>query len=214
MPPKKPPKEGREPLERDRGGNLFVDIPGGPGENKVRISVRRSWYSPPYDDDGEVDLERAAEELSAEVTGGTLVIRRYLENGDLGYATELPLDSEDELEQVLLAMRTLYAESLQYDNATRLAGLEACAAAIVRNEQRAELAKERRQDMERRMMRRRGRPLLGFAWFRRDDRRAEPERRVGLDRRTAQGRISNPHQQSAARQRRSSGGSTLAGGSP
>jgi hypothetical protein len=214
MPSKKPPREGLEPLERDRGGNLFVDIPGGPGENKVRISVQRSWYSPPYDDAGEVDLERAAEELSTEVTGGTLVIRRYLENGDLGYATELPVDSENDLEQMLLAMRTLYVENLRYDNATRLAGLEACTAAIVRNQQRAELAKERRQDRERRMQRRRGRQLLGGAWFRKDERRADPERRVGFDRRTAQGRISNPHQQSAARQRRSSGGSTLAGGSP
>ena len=180
-------------LERDRVGDLFADIPGKDGENTVRISFRRTWYSPPFSAEGEVDFERAAEELSSEVTGGTLVVRRYLENGDVGFATEIPVASEEELEHILLAMRTVYVESLQHDNAIRMAGLESCVAAISRKKQRAQLANERRQERERRLLRRRGRQLLGRTWFRRNDRRTETERRIIADRRSTQGRISSPH---------------------
>lgn len=194
---KKPTKKtakGHHELERDRAGDLFADFSGEAGEPKVRVSIRRNWYSPPFSDDGEVDFERAAEELSSEVTGCTLVVRRYLESGDLGFATEIPVASEKELEHILQTMRSLYVESLQHENAIRLAGLEACSAAISRNEQRAQRAEERRQERERRLLRRRGRQLLGSTWFRKDDRRAESERRMGADRRSRQGRVSNPHQ--------------------
>ena len=138
MPRKKPTKKtlkGHHGLERDRAGDLIADIPDQAGENKVRISIQRNWYSPPFSDDGEVDLERAEEELSDEVTGGTLVVRRYLETGDLGFATEIPVASEEELEHILQAMRTLYIENLQHDNTIRLAGLKACSAAISQKQQ-------------------------------------------------------------------------------
>ena len=174
-------------------GDLFADIPGETGEGKVRISFRRSWYSSPFTEEGEVEFERAAEELSRDLTGGTLVVRTYLENGDLGFATEIPVASEEELERILHAMRTVYVEGLQHDNAIRIAGLEACQAAISRAEQAAQLAEERRQERERRLFRRRGRQLLGRTWFRKDDRRADTDRRIGMDRRSEQGRVSTSH---------------------
>jgi hypothetical protein len=181
---KKAPR-GRQRLEQDRVGNLFADVPDETGKGNLRILFRRNWYSPPHTDEGEIDYQRAAEELSSELTGGTLVVRRYLENGDLGYAAELPLASKDELEQLLCTMRRVFVEGLKHDNAIRQVGLEACEARIAEPGRSTHLVLDRRQDMERRSRARRGRQLLGRAWFRRSDRRLETDRRCGKERRTA-----------------------------
>jgi hypothetical protein len=175
----------RHKLERDRVGDLFADIPDETGEGKVRISFRRNWYSPPFTNEGEIDYARASEELSRELTGGTLVVRRYLETGDLGYSTDIPVASKEELEHILRTMRKLFVEGLKHDNAVRKSGLEACHARIAELARPAPHHPDRRKIGERRTRNRRGRQLLGSAWFRRNDRRTEPERRTGIERRVA-----------------------------
>jgi hypothetical protein len=197
MPPKKTTTKAakdRPKLERNRVGDLFADVPDETGEGKVRVSFRRNWYSPPLTDDGEVDFERAAEELEHELAEGTLVVRRHLDNGDLGFATEIPVASKKELENILQVMRKVFVEGLQHDNAIRQAALETCKTTTARLEHQAQLAEERRQDTERRLLRRRGRRLLGLAWFRNDDRRAEADRRIGMERRAAEGRVARASQ--------------------
>ena len=180
MPPKNQTKKtagGRQRLERDRVGDLFADVTGETGEGKESISFRRSWYSPPFSEDGEVDYERAADELSNELIGGTLVLRTYLENGDLGYAADITVESKEELERILRTIRKVYVESLKHDNAIRQAGLESCKARIAELEEPTQLSLDRRDDTERRMHKRRGRQLLGRVWFRKNDRRADADRR-------------------------------------
>jgi hypothetical protein len=179
----------RRRLERDRVGNYFADIFDSSDRAKLRVSFKRSWYSPPYTEDGDVDLERVEQELSGELTGGTLVVARYLENGSLGYRTEIPVSSKEELEHLLRTMRRLYVEGLEHDNAVRLAGLEACKAKLTERETKAARPEisftDRRKRPDRRTRDRRGRQLLGRLWFRRDDRRMEEDRRDGRDRRAA-----------------------------
>lgn len=188
MPPNKRPKKPsrkRRQLQRDRAGDLFADIPEKTGASKLRVSFRRNWYSPPFHEDGNVDYEVAARELEEELTGGTLVVARYLENGELGYSTEIPVASKDDLEQLLRIMRKLYVDGLKHDNAVRKAGLEVCLEKIAERAETVQLRLERRDDVDRRLRERRGRQLLGRTWFRRNDRRIEQERRSGMERRSA-----------------------------
>jgi hypothetical protein len=182
--PKKPAGKRRQ-LQRDRAGDLFAEIPDATGASKLRVSFRRNWYSPPFYEDGSVDYEVAARELEEELTGGTLVVARYLENGKLGYSTEIPVASKDELEHLLRTMRKLYVESLKHDNAVRKTGWEVCLARIAERAETVQLHLERRDEVDRRLRDRRGRQLLGRVWFRRNDRRLEQERRSGMERRTA-----------------------------
>ncbi len=151
----------------------------------LRVSFRRNWYPPPFDDRGEVDYEIAIRELADELTGGTLVVARYLQNGDLGYATEIPVASKDELEHLLQTIRELFVEGLKHDNAIRAAGVEAFKAKIAECQTRTKLERDRRQDHERRTHQRCGRQLLGRLFFRKDDRRVEEDRRSGIERRAA-----------------------------
>ena len=54
------PKKARSSLyrlERDKVGDLFSVFPDEDGKSKLRVSFRRSWYSPPYDDRGEWDRD-------------------------------------------------------------------------------------------------------------------------------------------------------------
>jgi hypothetical protein len=182
--PKKPSRKRRQ-LQRDKAGDLYAEIPDETGTSNIRVSFRRNWYSPPFHEDGSVDYEVAARELEEQLTGGTLVVARYLENGKLGYSTEIPVASKDELEHLLRTMRKLYVEGLKHDNSVRKAGLEVCLAKVAERAETVQLHLERRNDIDRRLRERRGRQLLGRAWFRRNDRRIEPERRSGMERRTA-----------------------------
>ena len=192
MPPKsQSPKNSRKrrTLQRDKAGDLYAEIPDEPGNASLRISFKRNWYSPPFTDDGEVDLERVQEELSEQLTGGTIVLAAYLENGELGYKTEIPVASKDELEHLLRTIRKLFVEGLKYDNAIRQTALDGCRSKLAEEDQQpAESDQnytERRREADRRTRQRRGRQLLGRLFFRKDDRRLEDDRRNGDDRRAA-----------------------------
>jgi hypothetical protein len=192
MPPKNHSKKvshKRRRLRFDKTGDLYAEIPDEPGMAKLRISFKRNWYSPPFTEDGEVDLERAQEELSAELTGGTLVLATYLESGELGYRTEIPVESKDELEQLLRTIRKLFVDGVKHDNAIRQAALDTCSSKIAEAEVQSREARpsfvERRREADRRTRERRGRQLLGRLFFRKDDRRMEEDRRDGKDRRAA-----------------------------
>ena len=176
-------------LQFEKTGDLYVEFPDEPGEARLRISFKRNWYSPPFTEDGKVDLERAQEELSEEFTGGTLVLATYLESGELGYRTEIPVASKDELEQFLRSIRKLFVDGVKHENTVRRAALDACISKIAEAEVQSREARpsfvERRRAADRRMGQRRGRQLLGRLFFRKDDRRMEDDRRDGKDRRAA-----------------------------
>jgi hypothetical protein len=176
-------------LQRDRIGDLYADIADESGQSRVRISFKRNWYSPPFEEDGTVDLQQAVDELSDELTGGTLVLARYLESGELGYRTELPVASKDELEYIIRTMRKLYVDGLRHDNAVRQAALDAYRSKVVEVEKSPAEPRhtftDRRRERDRRTRERRGRQLLGRLWFRKEDRRMEEDRRNGKDRRAA-----------------------------
>jgi hypothetical protein len=186
MPPKKRAKNnarGNQSVLRDKVGDLFADIPSVTGEGVLRVSFRRHWYTPPFRDDGEVDYETAATELADELSGGTIVLRNYLENGKLGYATEVNVDTKDELEVVLRTIRKVYMEGLKQDNATREAALAQCRVRLTEPQRPVPQEGERRKMCERRKGERRERVRFGRALFRRRDRRIEADRRGGMERR-------------------------------
>ncbi len=168
---------------------MYAEFPGEPGEARFRISFKRNWYSPPFTDDGEIDLERAQDELSQELTGGTLVFATYLESGVLGYRTEIAVESKDELERLLRTIRKLFVDSLEHENGIRRTALDACKAILEEEDTTPEEpgppSVERRREADRRRRERRGRQLLGRLFFRKEDRRMEEDRRDGKDRRAA-----------------------------
>lgn len=172
-------------LKRDKVGDLFAVAPSDTEEGSLRISFRRNWYSPPISDDGTVDYEAAASELTDELVGGTIVLRNYLENGDLSYATEVHVDSKDELERVIRTIRKVYVEGLKQDNLTRQKALEQCNAKLRENEVESALRSERRQDLERRNGDRRSNHRFGQAIFRKGNRRTLTDRRCGGERRVS-----------------------------
>jgi hypothetical protein len=176
-------------LQQDRVGDFYADIPDEPGEAKLRVSFKRNWYSPPLNEEGEIDLERAQEELATELTGGTILLASYLENGRLGYRFDIPVASKEELEHLLRTIRKLYVDGLKYENEIRRSALDACRSILAETEtslhETGEPSVERRKEADRRTRQRRGRQLLGRLFFRKDDRRMEEDRRDGNDRRVA-----------------------------
>ena len=188
MPPKQETKKvarRRQALERDRAGDLFADVPSDTEDGNLRVSFRRNWYSPPFTESGEVDYEVAANELADELTGGTILLRNHLQNGELGYAIEIPLTSKDELERILRTIRKVYKDGLKQDKAVRQAALAQCQARLAELETAIPIHSERRADAERRMIERRTRPRFGRALFRKRDRRFFADRRDGMERRFA-----------------------------
>ena len=175
----------RKRVLRDKVGNVFADVPDDCADSNLRITFRRRWYSPPFTDEDTVDYKRAAAELAEELTGGTLVLRRYLESGDLGFATEITVDSKDELEILLRAMRKVFKEGLKQDNAVRQAGLENCKSRIAESETVLPTTVDQREQVPRRQLERRTRPRFGRALFRKHDRRLMADRRDALERRFA-----------------------------
>ena len=172
-------------IQVDRAGDFFADYLGSSNEARVKVSLRRQWYAPPRDAQGEVDYEVAADELSGDLTSGTVVIRSYLQNGELGYATEIPVESKEDLERLLRLIRKVYRDGVKKENAIRKAALARCEAMLSELEHSTQAAEERRLGMERRMRHRRGRRLLGWVRFINDDRRIESDRRCGRERRAA-----------------------------
>ncbi len=188
MPRKREPKSAaraRGRLERDKAGNTFIDFPCNSGEAGIRVSFLRNWYSPPHTETGEVDFETAARELGRELTGGTLVIRNFLDNGELSYAAEIPVDSKDDLERVLRTIRKVFKEGLQHDNAIRQAALEQCKAKVASKQSDIPLRLERRRESERRRGDRRTRRSSSPKSMWRPDRRILGDRRVRQERRLA-----------------------------
>ena len=169
----------RKRVLRDKVGNVFADVPDDCADSNLRITFRRQWYSPPFTDEDTVDYKRAAAELAEELTGGTLVLRRHLESGDLGFATEITVDSKDELEILLRAMRKVFKEGLKQDNAVRQAGLENCNGTVLPT------TVDQREQTPRRQLARRTRPRFGCAVFWKNDRRLMADRRDRLERRAA-----------------------------
>lgn len=190
MPPRKRSEEtktNRRALDRNKVGDICADLPGDPGDAHLRVSFRRNWYSPPLVESGEVDYEAAATDLAQDLQEGTIVLRNYLENGELGYGAEIRVVSKDELERVLRTIRKIYQEGLKQDNAIRQAALDRCKARLAEIEKPTPTIVDQRREMERRIRERRGRQLLGRAWFRRDDRRIDTDRRRTTRRRRTSG---------------------------
>lgn len=188
MPRKREPKSAalaRGRLERDKAGNTFIDLPYNGGEAALRVSFLRNWYSPPHTETGEVDFQTAAQELGRELTGGTLVIRNFLDNGELSYSTKIPVDSKDDLERVLRTVRKVFKEGLKHDNAIRQAALEQCNAKVAARQSEVPLRLERRRESERRRGDRRARRRSSPRSMWRPDRRILADRRAGQERRLA-----------------------------
>ena len=175
----------RKRVLRDKVGNVFADLPDDSADSNLRITFRRRWYSPPFTDEDTVDYKSASAELAENFTGGTLVLRGHLESGDLGPATEIALDSKDELEVLLRAMRKVFKDGLKQDNAVRQAGLENCTSKIAESETVPPTTEDQRVQTVRRQRERRTRPRFGRSLFRKHDRRLMADRRDGLERRIA-----------------------------
>jgi len=188
MASKQSPKPGgikRQALRHDKGGDLYADVPSDNGAASVRISFRRAWYSPPFTESGEIDYQAVSSDLAQELSDGTIVIRNYLENGELGFGAEIHVDSKEELESTLRTIRKVYNEGLKEDNATRKAALDRCKAKLAELEEQATSIVDMRREMERRIRERRGRQLLGRTWFRKDNRRIGGDRRQSTRRQSA-----------------------------
>lgn len=170
-------------IQVDKTGDFFADYLGSSDEARVKVSLRRQWYAPPRDAHGDVDYEVAADELAGDLTSGTVVIRSYLQNGELGYATEIPVESKEDLERLLRLIRKVYKDGVKKENAIRKAALARCEAMLAESDHSTQAAEERRMGMERRTGHRRERRLLGWIRLRNDDRRIEPDRRCGSERR-------------------------------
>ena len=113
----------------------------------------------------------------------------YLESGELGYRTEIPVESKEKLERLLRTIRKLFVDGVKHDNSVRQAALDACKSKLAELETPSPKSSstfvERRREADRRTRHRRGRQLLGRLFFRKDDRRMEDDRRDGKDRRAA-----------------------------
>jgi len=175
----------RQKLNTDSAGDLYADLPSGTVEPTLRVSFRRNWYSPPLNEEGDVDLRAFADELEDEQIGGTIVLREYLEGGVLGYATEIPVSSKDELESVLRTVRKVFKEGVKSANEIRQAALEQCKSRLAELEPTTKLQLERRDNEERRKGDRRARRRSGSRGFWKRDRRGSGDRRMGAERRFA-----------------------------
>jgi hypothetical protein len=173
-------------IQTDTAGHAFIEVPSENGAGKMRVSVLSDFYSPPVDEDGNVDVRAAAEDLQQEVIGGTLQFRSHLESGTLGLPVEINLTSKDELEAMIRAIRKVFKEGLKRSNDVREAGLERCKSLLA---QEKEVDKPRKP-ADRRSSERRGDERR--VWYkppaidyRKDDRRNGSDRRAKGGRRVA-----------------------------
>ena len=95
----------RTKIQSDKAGNLFLDVPLEGGARVMRVGFSRWYFEPPLCDDGSVDLEAAAEQLEQGLTGGTLQIQNLYENEDIRFPVEVELESKDDLEVLIRAIR-------------------------------------------------------------------------------------------------------------
>jgi hypothetical protein len=178
-------------LETDKAGNWHVDVPLDSGSKSVRVGFRRWYLDPPVGDDGTIQVERLAEQLETEFTGGTLRIENLFEHEGMRFPVEIDLESRDDLEVLIRAIRKVYKEGLRRNNAARRDGLARCRARLAERSAARERhsedhgsAVERRRTIDRRSTERR-------RWYSppANDKR-ETERRSGIERRAVRrGRV-------------------------
>jgi hypothetical protein len=179
----------RRSVEYDKTGAPFADAPRKNSAKKVRVSFVRQWYSPPVTKTGKVDYQQAAEELTEEITGGTLRFSNYFEDGGLGFPADVMITSRSELDAFIRAVRAVFKEGVRQSNDARVAGLERCMERVGRASQAG--ASERRSDEDRRVWAdrricdRRVERVQTLVDLRRGERREGEDRRSGLERRAA-----------------------------
>jgi len=179
------PRKKRIP-KRDKRGNPYLDVTQGKDHSCVRVTFERVWYSPPLDDNLEIDFEKAAEELQAEVTGGTLWFQNYLDNDDLTHPVVFTLKSRPGLETLISTIRQVFKDGLRESNAAREAGLAKCQAALVdRRKGERRRGGDRRVNGDRRNASQGIFDKLRIRNLRKRQRRQIADRRRGAERRAA-----------------------------
>ena len=177
-------------IRSDKAGNVFLDVPTDGGARMMRVSFSRWFFEPPVGDDGSINVAATAEQLQQEIAGGTLQLLNLCENEDLRFPVEIELESRDDLEVLIRAIRRVFKEGLKRSNTARLAGFERCQARLTE-------VSEAGQDRDRRKMSERRSPSERRTsdrrkWYSPPDRdsrigtrRAEAERRSLGERRAA-----------------------------
>ncbi len=179
------PRKKRTP-KRDKRGNPYLDVTQGKDHGGVRVTFERVWYSPPLDDNLKIDFEKAAEELVAEVTGGTLRFQNYLDNGDLTHPAVVTVESPNALEALISTIRQVFKDGVRESNAAREAGLARCQAELVdRRKGERRRGGDRRINGDRRNPSQRVFDKLRIRNLRKKQRRQITDRRRGAERRAA-----------------------------
>jgi len=177
-------------VRSDKAGNVFLDVPMDGGSRAVRVSFSRWYFDPPVGDDDSINIAAAAEQLQQDIRGGTLQLQNLCGNEDLSFPVEIELESRDNLEALIRAIRRVFKEGLKRSNNARLAGLERCqtrlteASEAYEDRDRRRMV-DRRSPSERRSLERRKRYSPPTRDTRTGDRRAEAERRSLRERRAA-----------------------------
>ncbi len=180
----------RTKIRIDKAGNIFLDVPIDGGSREMRVGFSRWYFDPPVGDDDSINIAAAAEQLQQDITGGTLQLQNLCENEDLRFPVEVELESRDDLEVLIRAIRRVFKEGLKRSNNARLAGLERCQTRLTEDVEAGE-DQDRRKKADRRSPSDR-RALERRKWYSpptRDSRAGE--RRVGAERR-------GPHERRAA----------------
>ena len=179
------PRKKRIP-KRDKRGNPYLDVTQGKDHSGVRVTFERVWYSPPLDDNLKIDFAKAAEELQAEVSGGTLWFQNHLDNDDLTHPIAVTLESHKGLETLINTIRQVFKDGVRESNAAREAGLAKCQAALVdRRKGARRQGGDRRENGDRRNASQRVFDKLRIRNLRKKQRRRIAERRRGAERRAA-----------------------------
>jgi len=177
-------------VRSDKAGNVFLDVPADGGSRATRVSFSRWYFDPPVGDDDSINIAAAAEQLQQDIRGGTLQLRNLCGNEDLSFPVEIELESRDNLEALIRAIRRVFKEGLKRSNNARLAGLERCQTRLTdgsdagEDRDRRRMA-DRRSPSERRTLERRKLYSSPTRDSRAGDRRAEAERRSLRERRAA-----------------------------
>jgi hypothetical protein len=179
------PRKKRIP-KRDKRGNPYLDVTQGKDHSGVRVTFERVWYSPPLDVNLKIDFEKAAEELQAEVTGGTLWLQNYLDSGDLTHPVALTFESRNGLEALISTIRQVFKDGVHERNAARETGLAKCQAALTdRRKGARRRGGDRRVNGDRRNASQRVFHKLRIRNLRKKQRRQIADRRRGTERRAA-----------------------------
>ena len=103
----------RTKIRIDKAGNIFLDVPIDGGSREMRVGFSRWYFDPPVGDDDSINIAAAAEQLQQDITGGTLQLQNLCENEDLRFPVEVELESRDDLEVLIRAIRRVFKEGLK-----------------------------------------------------------------------------------------------------